>query len=224
MTRAFGMSKAKYSAVDVFNGKVNIETAITRYNAFIDVLQAGEAMSTFEFDILPNIKRYENPFDLLRPHIDQIRGQYDYIFIDTPPSLSIIVGNVFVAADYLLIPFIPEPFALDGLSRVINTVKEFSKAGNEVDIMAVVPMMIDNRTSLHSELLQQARRYCMEQNVIVSIQSIPRGIQLPKATQYENMPVTMGKQRNSEVSKAYYALMEELKEHESLSKAFYQYT
>ena len=203
---ACGLPEARMTTADVLNGKISLSGAKKEVNPFLDVLQAGDSMSTFEFDILPMLKRYDNPFGILKPHIDQVRTKYDYIFIDTPPSLSLLVGNTFLASDHILIPFVPEPDSVKGFKRVVETIGDFNQAGNKINILSVVPMMVESRTTVHSDILQQARRYCDENNITIWDGVIPRSVYVPKARAYERKPATLGKMRNTEAIKAYYDL------------------
>jgi chromosome partitioning protein len=208
---AFGLKLSKYTALNMFHHKVRTEQMITRFNPYLDVIQASEEMGTLELDLLLSMDRYDEPFTFVRPHVEKVRADYKYVFLDSPPSLGLIVGNALAASDYVLIPFLPEPFAVKGLIRVIKSVKEFQQAGMGVKILAVVPMMVKSYTDVHTDMLEQARRYCEENGVFMTETVIPHSILFTNATAKERLPATMGKDKSNKVVKHYNDLWAELR-------------
>lgn len=217
---AFGINPNELDKTiyDVMLGNVETKDAIINISPNIDLLPANDEMNFLDFDILGNIKQYQQPFHLLRNALEAIRGAYDYIFIDTPPAMSLVAGNVLVASDKVIIPFVPETFAVKGLIRIIEAINEFkSKDNPNLEVEGVVGMMVQNGTVLHSQMLQQARRYCLENDITMYETVIPKSIRFANSTAYEGKPATLT-DYNNDIVKAYYELLKEWMEYGKAKK------
>ena len=212
---AFGLNPSEFenTIYDMLLGYETAESVMVHIDEYIDIIPANEDMNFLEFDILPDIQKYDSPFHLLKNCIQGIISKYDYIFIDTPPSMGLVAGNVLTAANKVIIPFVPEIFGVKGLIRVVDAINDLKGRENpDLDILGVVGMMVDSRTTLHSEMLQQARRYCMEQGIYMFETIIPKSIRFANSTAYEGKPATWT-DSNNPIVKAYFELMEEVFEH-----------
>jgi chromosome partitioning protein len=212
---AFGLKPHEFedTIYDVLVGNSNIQDVIVTVEENIHIAPANNDMNFLEFDILPHIKEYSEPFRLLKNAVDSVRDRYDYIFIDTPPSMGLVAGNVLATADKVIIPFVPEMFAVSGLVRVVEAIEDFKNRENpDLKVAGIVGMMVDNRTTLHSEMLQQARRYCLENEINMYETVIPKSIRFANSTAYDGKPATLTDFNNHIVS-AYYELMKELIEY-----------
>ena len=212
---AFGLNPSSYenTIYDVLLGNKEAESVIVSVDEYIDIIPANEDMNFLEFDILPDIQKYNNPFHLLKDGIQEVLNQYDYIFIDTPPSMGLVAGNVLTAANKVIIPFVPEIFGVKGLIRVVDAINDLKNRENPaLDIVGVVGMMVDSRTTLHSEMLQQARKYCIEQGIPMFETIIPKSIRFANSTAYEGKPATWT-DSNNPIVKAYFELMDEVFEY-----------
>ena len=115
----------------------------------------------------------------LKSALNEIKDQYDYIFIDCPPSLGHLTINAFTASDSILIPVQCEYYALEVLSQLLNTVRLVQKHFNpELEIEGVLLTMYDARTNLGAEVVEEVRRYFQEK-VYETI--IPRNVRLSEA-------------------------------------------
>lgn len=115
----------------------------------------------------------------LKLALNEVLDDYDYIFIDCPPSLGHLTINAFTASDAILIPVQCEYYALEGLSQLLNTVRLVQKHFNpELEIEGVLLTMYDARTNLGAEVIEEVRRYFQEK-VYETI--IPRNIRLSEA-------------------------------------------
>lgn len=124
----------------------------------------------------------------LKERIDEVREQYDYIFIDCPPSLGLITLNAFTASDSVLIPVQCEYYALEGLGQLINTINLVRRHLNKsIEIEGAVLTMYDSRTNLSNQVVKEVKRY-FEDRVYKTV--IPRNIKLSEAPSY-GMPITM---------------------------------
>src|SRR6266705_2420644 len=107
-------------------------------------------------DMVLNSKHvFGNPKDVLRPLVDQLRGDYDYIFLDTAPNLTIPTVAAYKAADYFLLSAIPEPLAVEGLNDALADIATVRQQGNpSLRLIGVVLSAIKGRsTRLQRELI-----------------------------------------------------------------------
>ena len=96
----------------------------------------------------------------LKEKLDLVKDDFDYIFIDCPPSLGLITLNSFTAADSVLIPVQCEYFALEGLGQLINTINLVKKHLNKsLEIEGAVLTMYDMRTNLSNQVVREVKRY-----------------------------------------------------------------
>lgn len=111
--------------------------------------------------------------------IDKIKDDYDYIFIDCPPSLGLITLNALVASDKVLIPIQCEFFALEGVTQLMGTINRVKKSLNEdLEISGIVLTMFNARTNLSIQVVEEVKRY-FKKDLYMSI--IPRNIRLGEA-------------------------------------------
>ncbi|GEQ34060.1 ParA family protein [Marinilactibacillus psychrotolerans] len=118
----------------------------------------------------------------LKSAIETLGETYDYICIDCPPSLGHLTINAFTASDSVLIPVQCEYYALEGLSQLLNTVRLVQKHFNkELKVEGVLLTMLDARTNLGFEVVNEVKKYFREK-VYTTI--IPRNIRLSEAPSY----------------------------------------
>jgi chromosome partitioning protein len=144
----------------------------------------------------------------LRACLDRLRGDFDYIFIDKPPSLGLLTLNALVAADAVLIPLNCEYFALEGLADLVATLRRVRAAFNPaLDIAGVLMTMYDERTNLGQQVSRDIRAFFQER---VYDTVIPRNIRLGEAPSH-GIPAILYdvKSRGAE---AYLALAREMLE------------
>lgn len=108
-----------------------------------------------------------------------MKDEYDYILIDCPPSLGLLTLNSLTASDSVIIPVQCEYYALEGLSQLLNTVRLVQKhLNNELMIEGVLLTMLDARTNLGLQVIQEVKKY-FQNKVYQTI--IPRNIRLSEA-------------------------------------------
>ena len=136
---------------------------------------------------------------------------YDYIIIDSPPSLSLLTVNGLVAADYVLLPVQAEFYALEGLGQLLESMKLIRKGLNpSLKLLGVLPTMIDSRTTLSSQVYDEIKKYFPDK---IFKTTIPRNIRLAEAPSH-GAPVGVY-DRFSKGSRAYKALAKEIVERTS---------
>ena len=123
----------------------------------------------------------------LKKGLEQIKGDYDYIFIDCPPSMGLLTINSLAAVDSVLIPIQCEFYALEGVSQLVSTIDLVKKSLNpELEIQGVILSMFDGRTNLSAQVVQEVKKYFGDK---VYTTVIPRNVRLAEAPSY-GLPIT----------------------------------
>jgi len=118
----------------------------------------------------------------LRECIESIKDEYDYVFIDCPPSLGLLSINALPAVDSVLIPIQCEYYALEGVSQLMNTIKLVKRSLNpDLEIEGVVLSMFDGRTNLSIQVVDEVKKYFRGK---VYTTMIPRNVRLAEAPSY----------------------------------------
>lgn len=143
---------------------------------------------------------------LLRKVISRIRPNYDFVFIDCPPSLGLLTVNALVAADSVLIPIQCEYYALEGLTQLLNTIKLVrSRLNSNLELEGVLLTMFDGRTNLSMQVADEVKKYFREK---VYRTIIPRNVRLSEAPSY-GKPISVYDPR-SKGAEVYRELAEEV--------------
>lgn len=167
------------------------------YNVLVDGVRAREAIVRTKYgDVLPSnatlsgagielvsVKRREF---VLKSALMDVKDLYDYIFIDSPPSLEMLTLNALCAADTVLIPVQCEYFALEGLRDLISTIRMTKKALNPaLEVEGVVLTMFDTRTNFSMQVANEVKKFFKNKvyNVV-----IPRNVRISEAPSHK-MPV-----------------------------------
>ena len=150
----------------------------------------------------------ENREQLLKDALAPVREDYDFLFIDCPPSLSLLTLNALTAADSVLIPIQCEYYALEGVGQLVNTVKLMRRKLNPgLAVEGILLTMFDGRTNLCAQVAQEVRTHFGDEAFDTAI---PRNVRLSEAPSY-GLPIHLYDARSSG-AKAYQALAEELLE------------
>jgi chromosome partitioning protein len=148
------------------------------------VIPATIQLAGAEIELVSTMARESVLKNILSP----IVNDFDYVFIDCPPSLGLLTINALVAADSLLIPIQCEFYALEGLTKLLESMKMVKKRLNpELDVFGVVMTMYDSRTTLSKEVVEEVRKY-FGKKVFKTI--IPRSVKLSEAPSH-GVPITM---------------------------------
>ena len=150
----------------------------------------------------------------LKKALRKISNDYDYIFIDCPPSLGLLTINSLTAVDSVLIPIQCEFYALEGVSQLMSTIGLVKKSMNpELEIQGVILSMFDGRTNLSFQVLEEVKKYFKEK---VYGTVIPRNVRLAEAPSY-GLPITAYDPK-SKGAKAYMQFAKEFLEKEGKRK------
>jgi len=167
------------SVYDVLLHKVSAEEAlISNIYPNLDIIPCNINLTGAEIELVGMLSRENRLKKALAP----IAGNYDYIFIDCPPSLGLLTLNSLVASDSIIIPIQCEFYALEGVSQLINTINLIREGLNpQLHIEGVLLTMADFRTNLTSEVIREIKSY-FKSKVYGTI--IPRNIKLSEAPSF----------------------------------------
>lgn len=175
----------------------------------LSIVPADRNLTGAEIEMVPLLRREER----LRLLLHDVRNQYDYIFIDSPPSLGLLTLNALVAADAVLIPLHCEYYALEGLADLWGTIRRVrSVLNSRLDIEGVLFTMYDERTNLSQQVAGEVRNFFKEK---VFRTTIPRNVRLGEAPSH-GLPV-IEYDPKSRGSEAYVALAREVLERASVA-------
>ncbi|MDR3597150.1 AAA family ATPase [Clostridium sp.] len=126
--------------------------------------------------------------NIIKNKLKEIEDEYDYVFIDCPPSLGVLTINALACADSVLIPIQCEFYALEGVSQLVNTVQLVKKSLNKkLEIEGVIMTMFDYRTNLSNEVLKEVQKYFKDKVYNVTI---PRNVRLAEAPSF-GLPIML---------------------------------
>jgi len=121
----------------------------------LDILPSTISLAKLEGKLLGE---FDAPFRL-KNRIDKLIKKYDYIIIDTPPTLGLITVNALVASDYLIVPIQPSYFALEGTDDLLETVEKVRARPNpNLQVLGVLITLLDKRTTLAKDIQDQIRQ------------------------------------------------------------------
>ncbi len=152
------------------------------------------------------LSKLNKKFVQLKAALSAVSRVYDYIIIDSPPSLSLLTVNGMIAADYLLLPVQTEFYALEGVAQLLESMRLVKKAMNpELKLLGVVATMYDKRTTLSVQVLEEIKRYFKNK---VFETKIPRNVRVAEAPSH-GVPVG-SYDKFSKGAKAYKELAKEV--------------
>ena len=207
---SFNAYNSKLSIYRVFSNEVNINDTIQKsLIPNLDVISACEDLAAAEYELADD----ENRNLLLKNYINVIKNNYEYIFIDTPPTLGLLTVSSLTASDEVLIPVQCEFFALEGLSKLIKTVELVKNNLNiNLKLNGIILTMYDRRNSLSSLIEKEAREYF---DTTVYKFNVPRNVTLSEAPSH-GLPAIIYDLKCSG-SQAYIALAREFLERSNLN-------
>ena len=207
---SFNVYNSKLSIYKVFSNEVSIEDTIQKSQIpNLNVISACEDLAAAEYELADD----ENRNFLLKNYINKIKNDYEYIFIDTPPTLGLLTVSSLTASGEVLIPVQCEFFALEGLSKLIKTI-ELVKTNLNIDLKlnGIILTMYDKRNSLSSLIEKEARDYF---DTSVYKFNVPRNVTLSEAPSH-GLPAIIYDLKCSG-SQAYIALAKEFLERSNLN-------
>ena len=204
-TSGLGVDKqqAAVTVSEVVLGQASLAEAVqrTEYKNLSLVVSTPHLANT-EVD-LANV---EGKFVRLQRAVQAVADEYDYIIIDSPPSLSLLTVNGLIAANYVLLPVQAEFYALEGLGQLLETMKLIRKGLNpRLELLVVLATMMDTRTTLSGQVHAEVKKHFPDK---IFETTIPRNIRLAEAPSH-GLPIGVY-DRFSKGARAYKALVKEI--------------
>ncbi len=204
-TSGFGIQKRTVdrSTYEVLLGQCSAREAIltTPYKG-VDLIPSSMALAAAELELADMRDRVMR----LKEELVRVKGEYDFILIDCPPSLGMVTLNALSASDSLIIPIQCEYYALEGLSQLVTTVRQVKRLYNpSIEIEGVLLTMYDGRLNLTLQVVDEVKKFFPEK---VFKNVIPRNVRLSEAPSF-GQPVLYF-DRNSRGAQAYEALTAEI--------------
>ena len=198
-------NELEYSSYDVLVNSVPIEKITVPINKNLDLLPAKVELAGAEMELVAAISREMR----LKNALEEVAAQYDYVIIDTPPSLGLLTLNALTAADSFLVPIQCEYYALEGLSQLLSTIKLVQKNLNpNLQMEGILLTMYDNRTNLSNQVVADVRENFKEK---VFKTMIPRNVRLSEAPSFGQS--ILDYDRKSKGAETYLALAKEVMKH-----------
>lgn len=188
------------SIYDCIVGGVPASTCLV-HTKYCSVLPADIRLAAAEVE-LADLPRRERR---LKEALDTVAGEFDYVFIDCPPSLGQLTVNALTACNTVLVPMQCEYYALEGLSQLVSSIRMVKRSSNPtIDIEGIVLTMYDSRTNLTIQVAEEVKKY-FGSKVFKTV--IPRNVRLSEAPSH-GKPV-IAYDRLSRGAMAYNAVAEE---------------
>jgi len=193
----------QYSSCELLLEDIPVsEIIISVKEVGFDVIAGNADLTVAEVQLMKMAQRERRLADALK----QIKGQYDYVLIDCPPSLNMLTLNAMVAANSVLVPMQCEYYALEGLSALMETLKNIQESANPgLFLEGILRTMFDNRSRLTKDVSAQLLEYFGDK---IFRTCVPRNIRLAEAPSH-GMPV-LQYDKNSRGAVAYIALAGEI--------------
>ncbi|MFT4830812.1 MAG: chromosome partitioning protein [Psychroserpens sp.] len=160
------------------HSKTALETIITTSSPNVDLIPSHIDLVAIEIELVDKEKREY----MLKQALEGLKEKYDYILIDCAPSLGLLTLNALTAADSVIIPIQCEYFALEGLGKLLNTIKSVQKIHNpDLDIEGLLLTMFDSRLRLSNQVVEEVNKHFSE---MVFDTIIQRNVRLSEAPSY----------------------------------------
>ena len=171
---------------EVLMGDATITSVVQKVAGFpaLDCVPSNSSLANAEVNLVSMVARELR----LKEALDEIFPNYDYIFIDCPPSLGLLTINALAAARELLIPIQTEYYALEGLSQLLETYDVVKKRLNaKLDLSTIVLTMFDGRTRLSNDVAANVRAHFPKELIDIPI---PRAVRVSEAPSYNQTVMT----------------------------------
>ena len=185
-TSGLGVSNKKgYTMYDLLTGAATARQALRQTKVKnLSVIASSIDLSGAEIELVGEEKRES----ILKRALDEIKDEFDFMFIDSPPSLGLLTLNALTAADSVLVPIQCEYYALEGVGQLMNTLTLVRKHLNpKLDVEGVVLTMLDGRTNLGLQVVGEVKKY-FKGKVYKSV--VPRNVRLSEAPSH-GLPIHM---------------------------------
>ena len=178
----------EFAIMDFLKGECSLEQIIIKITENLYVIPGNDELNYFDFMVNSGQINQSN----LKMLINKLNEIYDYVIIDTPPAMSVVVATTLSIVDVALVPFEPDQYATLGLKRIINAAKEFQRKNNPQMKIIAIPTKVNTRVMIHNDIIEQALRPKLKvQDVYVTSNFISSTTKSTASVGYERVPIVM---------------------------------
>lgn len=178
----------EFSIMDFLNGKCYWEDILIKKTENLHIIPGNDELNYFDF-LINQKKITQSSLKVLISKLDEL---YDYVIIDTPPAMSVVVATTLSIVDVALVPFEPDQYATLGLKRIINAAKEFKEKNNPNMKIVAIPTKVNTRVTIHNDIIEQSLKPKLKtQGVYVTSNFISSTTKSTAAVGYERVPLVM---------------------------------
>ncbi|WP_204201115.1 ParA family protein [Mammaliicoccus sciuri] len=195
----------KDTIYDVLMGEAEAEDVIYKVSDNLYILPANDDMDYFTMDILQEYGTAEGILHVLKNRLESIEDQFDYIFVDAPPSMEIVQINILNYIDKIIVPYHPSVYSMRSIQRFINRVEKIQKSSNlNLNIEGILVTMYRENTNLHKTNLLDLYKFAQQRKINVFEEKIPHTIKLGEAPfMYRQPAVLVDEFKNLDAVKNY---------------------
>ena len=184
----------KNTVIECLKEECDVEDAIIgEREPYLYILPSNDELNFFDLYLSNETLKV----DSLKNLIYKLNQMFDYVIIDTPPTMSSIVSVVLSITNVVLIPFEPDQYAVLGLRRVAKACNTFKEKNNPNLKVIAIPTKVNNRANIHKEIINIAIRPKLNaQGVVVTNSFISSSTKSTAAVGYERVPIVLSVQKN----------------------------
>jgi chromosome partitioning protein len=174
-----------YSLFEVLKLERNIKDCIVKTKFGYDIVPSTEELEEIVVILLLNKDKYPYPMNILQEAVNQIKNDYDYVLIDTPPTISFSTITTLLASDAVIVPMQCEEDAWEGSKSIIKAIFKYAP---DIEIMGILPTMFNRGTNASTTTLAKARKF-YDGKVKVFDTTIYRTTKFPEADSFRQPAV-----------------------------------
>lgn len=205
LSQHFGVDEPRLELKDAIVDDVDIDDIILKYSENLYFLPSSLALDHVTIELNGNPSAV---FSTLSDIVKKVGERFDYIFIDCPPSMSVLNQSALYASDKVIIPIHPSKFSYNGLDSVLSVIKRVQQVHKKVDILGLLFVMVERNQQIYkgySEELRKQSRYVFETE-------IPKNVDVAKAVEFErtvvdSAPQSVGAEAYIELAKEFISIM-----------------
>ena len=196
----------EYAIMDFLKGECSLEQILFKKTDNLHIIPGNDELNYFDFMLNSNQISQSS----LKVLINKLNEIYDYVIIDTPPAMSVVVATTLSILDIALVPFEPDQYATLGLKRIINAAREFKEKNNPSMKIIAIPTKVNTRVTIHNDIIERALRPKLRtQGVYVTSNFISSTTKSTAAVGYERVPLVLSAFR-SKYQDEYHNLKKEI--------------
>ncbi|MFY2153987.1 ParA family protein [Mammaliicoccus sciuri] len=185
----------KDTIYDVLMGEAKAEDVIYKVSDVTDnlyILPANDDMDYFTMDILQEHGTGEAILHVLKNRLKSIEDQFDYIFVDAPPSMEVVQINILNYIDRIIVPYHPSVYSMRSIQRFINRVEKIQKTSNlGLNIEGILVTLYRENTNLHKINLLDLYKFAQQRKIDVFEEKIPHTIKVGEAPLMYRQPAVL---------------------------------